>query len=70
MIIVILLSVLVVIGLLAGLSQRRAKRIQANANFAPTDHVELNRLGTRWGEAVLPTETHHDDGPSDFNVGD
>jgi hypothetical protein len=69
MLIVILLSVFVILGLLAGLSQRRAKRIQSDPNFAPTDHVEINRFGARWGRGIMSTETHHDQDPPDFQTG-
>jgi len=70
MLIVILLSVFVILGLLAGLSQRRAKRIQSDPNFAPTDHVEIKRFSARLGRGIMTTETHHDQDPPDFQAGD
>lgn len=70
MIVFILLGVFLVLGLLAGLAQRRAKAIQSDPNFAPTDHVEVDRFGSGTGRNFMPTETRHDEDPLDFQVGD
>jgi hypothetical protein len=70
MLVFIVLGAFVVLGLLAGLAQRRAKAIQADPNFAPTDHVEVQRGGFSLGRLVLPTEDHHDDDPPGFQMGD
>jgi hypothetical protein len=75
MIVLILFGVLVLVAIGAALAQWRAKRIQGNPDFAPTDHVELDKLG--WighgpgGTAVsYPTEEHHDEDPPSFHMGD
>ncbi|HEV3212070.1 MAG TPA: hypothetical protein VGZ03_01605 [Acidimicrobiales bacterium] len=70
MIILILLGVLVVMAVGAGLAQWRAKSIQSNPNFAPTDHVEVARFG--WGRRSrsMPLEHHHDEDPPGFQIGD
>jgi len=78
MIVLIVLGVLVVLALGAGLAQWRAKRIQGNPNFAPTDHVELDRFGggaygpggRGFGGRNLPTEHHHEEDPPGFQMGD
>jgi hypothetical protein len=70
MIVWILLGVALVMAVLAALAKRRAASIQSNPNFAPTDHVEVDRGGFGLRGIVLPTETRHDDDPPTFEPGD
>ena len=70
MIVLILLGTFLVLGVLAGLAMRRAKAIQSDPDFAPTDHVEVDRYGARQGRTFLATETHHDDDEPGFQEGD
>lgn len=78
MIVLILLGVLVVVALGAGLAQWRAKRIQGNPNFAPTDHVEVDRFGgggfgsggRGGGGTILPADHRHEEDPPGFQMGD
>jgi hypothetical protein len=69
MIVFILFGVFIVMGLLAGLAMRRSKAIQDNPNFAPSDHVEVDRKGGAMGRRFVATETHHDDDPPEFEIG-
>jgi hypothetical protein len=78
----IVLGVLVLLGLGAGLAQWRVKRIQGNPNFAPTDHVELDRfgggsvgggvggVGRGAGGVIIPVEHRHEEDPPGFQMGD
>jgi hypothetical protein len=64
------LGILVLFCVAAALAQWRNKWIQSDPNFAPSDRVDIDRLGTRMHGVPETTATHHDHDPPEFEMGD